>query len=113
MSKGNAMEIQITDDYVMTSDPHNFILNEVGVGKTGKNAGNVRLNAVAYYPCISDLCTGLVDRKLRSSTATTIEALVAEHNALCEKIEDIFKKEWMHEEVRRCSKCKNYAGKGR
>jgi hypothetical protein len=29
------MNIQITDDYVMTSDPHNFILNEVTVIKSG------------------------------------------------------------------------------
>ena len=107
------MEIQITDDYVMTSDPHNFILNEVGVGKTGKNIGKEWLKPVGFYSCISDLCDGLVNKVLRSSNAETIGDLVAEHNALCEKIEDIFKKEWMHEEVRRCSKCKNYAGKGR
>ena len=113
MSKGNAMQIKITDDYVMTSDSCNFILNEAVVGKTGKNIGKERLKPVGFYSCISDLCDGLVNKVLRSSNAETIEALVAEQNALCEKIEDIFRKEWMHKEVRRCSKCRNYEDKGR
>ena len=58
------MEIQITDQYVMTSDAHNFILNDVQIGKTGKSAGKRRLSPVGFYKSVSDLCEGIISKKM-------------------------------------------------
>ena len=101
------MEIQITDDYVLTSDPHNFILNEVGVGKTGKNIGKGRLKPVGFYSCISDLCDGIISKKMKSSTTRTMKAFLEEHNALCDEIRRLFRVGIAGMGTMPCSECGN------
>jgi len=85
------MNIQITDDYVMTSDPHNFILNEVTVIKSGKDAGQKRLRAVAFFQSVPDLVEGLITLQLRESTQTSMQGLAQEHAELCENIRELFR----------------------
>ena len=58
------MNIQITDDYIMTSDAHNFILNEVATAKEGKDKGKRRLRPVAFYSRVEDLVQGIIDRHM-------------------------------------------------
>jgi len=85
------MKIQIMDEYVMTSDAHNFILNEVTIVKTGKSAGTQRLVPVAYYSRVSDLVEGIIDRKMRGSLARTMKGFIQEHTALVDEIRQLFK----------------------
>ena len=85
------MNIQLTEDYEMTSDAYNFILNEVTIARTGKNAGKRSLRAVAFYPSIGELLDGLVDRKLRLSNTRTMEGLVREQSDLIAEIKRQFK----------------------
>ena len=85
------MNIQLTDDYVMTSDAHNFILNKVAVAKTGKHAGQPRLKSVAFYPSIEQLMDGLITLELRQSDARTLEGLIQDHTALIVEIKKLFK----------------------
>ena len=85
------MNIQLTDDYVMTSDAHNFILNEVVIAKTGKNAGKRRLKAAGFYPTIDQLIEGLITKELMFSGANTMEGLIQEHAALIAEIKRLFK----------------------
>lgn len=85
------MKIQITDDYVMTSDAYNFILNEVQVIQEGSNAGKTRLKPVGYYSRVEDLVEGVIDRKMRSSTIRTMKGFIAAHRTLCDEIRNLFK----------------------
>lgn len=85
------MEIQITDDYVMTSDAHNFILNEVTTVKEGKDKGNRRLRPVAFYSCVEDLVQGIIDRHMRASTTRTMKAFIQEYQALTGEIRNLFR----------------------
>ena len=85
------MKIQITDEYVMTSDAHNFILNEVSTVQTGKNAGKQRLTPIGYYSRVSDLVEGLIDRKMRGSLTRTMKGFIQEHTSLVDEIKRLFK----------------------
>lgn len=85
------MKIQITDDYVMTADAHNFILNAVEYGKAGKTAGKQRLRAVGYFQTVPALCEGLMRHKMRQSTKRTLQAFLHEHQQLCDEIRRVFK----------------------
>lgn len=70
------MKIQITDEYVMTSDPHNFILNEVVTVKTGNTAGRVWLKPIGYYQSVLGLIEALISLKMRQSTKRTLNAFI-------------------------------------
>lgn len=85
------MRIQITDDYVMTSDAHNFILNEAAIVEKGKSAGKTRLRPIAYYSRVSDLVEGIIDRKMRNSTTRTMKGFIQEHRALVDDIRKLFR----------------------
>lgn len=84
------MKIQITEDYVMTSDAHNFILNEVSIAQTGKKAGQQRLAPIGYYSRVSDLVDGLISLKMKRSTKRTMESFIKEHRALVDEIRKVF-----------------------
>ena len=85
------MKIQITDEYVMTSDVNNFILNEAFVVKDGKDAGKTRLRPIGCYSRVSDLVEGIIDRKMRNSTSRTMKGFIQEHTALVDEIRRLFK----------------------
>ena len=85
------MKVQITDEYVMTSDAHNFILNEVVIGQKGKSEGVQRLEPVGYYNSVPALCEAVVAKRLKSSTARTMKGLLQEHTALVEDLRRLFR----------------------
>uniref|UniRef100_A0A6M3KNC4 DUF5405 domain-containing protein n=1 Tax=viral metagenome TaxID=1070528 RepID=A0A6M3KNC4_9ZZZZ len=85
------MNIQITDNYVMTSDAYNFILNEVHVIETGKKAGKTTLVPIGYYPSVVSLCEGLISKKLRQSTKRTLKTFLQEHTELVDEIKGLFR----------------------
>lgn len=84
------MEIQITDEYVMTSDPHNFILNRVTIGKSGKSEGQRLSHPVGFYSNVPDLCEAIITKHLRSSTTRTMKELLSEHTRLVGGIRSLF-----------------------
>ena len=59
------MRIQITDDYVMTSDTYNFILNRKVTVQKGKHDGEEALDPIGFYSldfhiAALQICNGLV-----------------------------------------------------
>lgn len=65
------MRIRLNDNLRITSDPHNFVVEIMG--KAGK------WKQVEWYTTFDGLLTGVMNRQLRNSTATS----------LCELAEDI------------------------
>lgn len=56
------MRVPIVDNIVLTSDPHNFILNrEVVAEKTGEK----RLRPFAFYPTVCGAIEGCLETKMR------------------------------------------------
>ena len=97
------MEIQITDEYVMTSDAHNFILNEVEIGKTGKCAGKRRLRPVGFYGSVPDLAEAVISKKMKS----TMKAFLSEHTQLVDEIRQLFKVGMTGVGTMPCQECGN------
>lgn len=72
------LRIPIGKDWVVTSDAHQFILNQKKLVKTGSKKGEIWLDAVGYYPTVTQLVSGLVHHHVRDSTVTSIASLAAE-----------------------------------
>lgn len=72
------LRIPVGKDWVITSDAHQFILNQKKLVKTGNKAGEEWLDAVGYYPTVTQLVSGLVHHHVRNSTVTSIASLAVE-----------------------------------
>ena len=101
------MHIQITDKYVMTSDAHNFILNEVQIGQKGKSEGKRRLVPIGFYSNVSSLCEAVITKKMRSSTTRTMKTFLQEHTELVDEIRRLFKVGITGIGVMPCAECGN------
>ena len=55
------MRVPIVDNIVLTSDPHNFVLNREEVGKNGIK----RLRPFAFYPTVCGAIEGCLKIKMR------------------------------------------------
>lgn len=55
-----SIHIEINNQYVITSDRYQFILQEKKTATSGKNEGKEWLDVVGYYPTIPKLISGLV-----------------------------------------------------
>jgi hypothetical protein len=84
------MRIEITDEYILTSDAYNVIVNERGIVQEGKNRGKEVLKPVGYYPCLIQAIEGVLTKKMRRSTKRTLQTLVREHTELLTHIKGLF-----------------------
>lgn len=76
------MEIKLNDNYVLTSDTYNYILNKITVNK---NKNETYLVPIAYYGTIEKLIYGLFENKIKTcelDNLNDIKALIT--NATCE-----------------------------
>ncbi len=55
------MRVPIVDNIVLTSDPHNFVLNREEAGKNGIK----RLRPFAFYPTVCGAIEGCLKIKMR------------------------------------------------
>ena len=80
------MRVTIVDNIVLTSDPHNFILNrEVVAEKTGEK----RLRPFAFYPTVCGAIEGCLETKMRESTASSLKMLLTEHSKLVQHLREL------------------------
>jgi hypothetical protein len=70
------MNILVGDNYRITSDTHNVILERKTVGKKGsKNEGQVVWQTDGYFRNLGNACESLLNRRLRLSEAESIYEL--------------------------------------
>ncbi|CAI1109893.1 Uncharacterised protein [Serratia ficaria] len=84
------LRIAIGKEWVITSDAHQFILNQKKQVKSGAKAGEEWLDAVGYYPTISQLVNGLIHHHVRSSTANSMAGLAAEIGRIGQLCQEAF-----------------------
>lgn len=72
------VRIAIGKDWVITSDIFQFILNKRKLVKTGSKAGEEWLDAIGYYPTLTQLVSGLIHQNIRDSDITAFAELVVE-----------------------------------
>lgn len=85
-----SIRIEINNQYVITSDRYQFILQEKKTAASGKNEGKEWLDAVGYYPTISKLVSGLVLHDLLTRDATRFSALEAQIESVAKQCLDAF-----------------------
>ena len=92
------MHIKLSDKLVLTSDKHQFILNQVKIAtkdKTDKDGnivhreGDTLLFPFAFYTSLKHVLASVPDRVLMQSDATTLSGLVDEYRNVYEKLLDI------------------------
>lgn len=72
------IHIPVGDKWVITSDSLQFILNKTKVAQSGTKKGQDYLEAVGYYPRMSQLVNGLIHFHIRDSDVQSISALADE-----------------------------------
>ncbi|HDR8003367.1 TPA: hypothetical protein QCY42_004326 [Bacillus cereus] len=73
----NVMNIPIGDDYLLTSDPFNVILNQRYQKKTEEGEEpKYDFRPIGYYPNVMRACVALLKKQLIVSDATSINELI-------------------------------------
>jgi len=84
------INIKVGDKWVITSDSLQFILNKKKVAQSGIKKGEVYLEAVGYYPRMSQLVNGLIHFQVRDSDVKSISALADELERISAMCGDAF-----------------------
>lgn len=85
-----SIRIDINNQYVITSDRYQFILQEKKTAVTGRNAGKDWLNTVGFYPTISKLVSGLLLHNILIGEARQFSDLEKQVERLGEKCQEAF-----------------------
>lgn len=76
------MEIFVGEDYKITSDVHNLILNERVISKKGEKY----YRAISYHTTLPDLARAMLERSIRKSDAESILKLSEAVNRIKKEI---------------------------
>ena len=83
------MRIKINENYCITSDERNFILNKVTVGNGEKNKGEIIEKPLSFSSTIQGALKIWSDLDLKASDATSLKELkevILKQNKLIEEI---------------------------
>lgn len=83
------MNIKINDKYSITSDKHNFILQERKIVKSGENKGQERFIDVGFYGNINQLLSRLAQQELRDSDINTLQGVLKHLYSFNKELQDI------------------------
>jgi len=84
------MRVPIIDNIVMTSDQNNIMLNREEIRSKGKDKGKKYLVTYAWYPTVVEALEGVLNEKMRESTARTLNGLVRSHHELLMELRGLF-----------------------
>ncbi|MDY0929081.1 DUF5405 family protein [Enterobacter sp. CFBP8995] len=85
------MQIDIGDNYVLTADQYQYIVQEKKIVKEGKNAGSEYLSLVGYYPKLSQAITGLIHLDVQLSDVQSLQAMEQHINRVALQCEQAFR----------------------
>jgi hypothetical protein len=86
------MKVELIDDYVLTTDPYNFILNKKGAVQKGENKGKETLTVIGYHSSLISVFEALLNEKIHDSNARTLNGLVRDYQTLIEELRKLFPK---------------------
>lgn len=80
------MKIQLDENYRITTDPLNFILEEKRIAQSGKNKGNEIWVNIGYFGTLRPLLKDYIKTNIKNSNIDTIEGVLARMDELEENI---------------------------
>lgn len=83
--------IQIDDDYRITSDQYQWILQKMRVVATGKRKGEVDWDCITYHASLKQSLSSYLERSLRLSEASSLKELQEVSDKCESKIDKLFK----------------------
>ena len=83
------VSIKLNNDFVITSDAFQYILNKKEIYQKGKNAGEVRLRALGYYATMEDLLVGYLQKRALESEAQNIKEYIKYFKSIQEEIKKL------------------------
>lgn len=80
-------------EYAITSDPYNIILNKVIIVKNGKTAGSERLDGIGNFGNVFEIFKYLIDREIYiHEDCTTLEGLAERYETTITNIDALIDK---------------------
>lgn len=70
------LEIRLHDDYRITTDKYQYVLQERRIVKEGKAAGEEAWDIIGYYSKLEHALERFVDIRVKSSDLTSIKELI-------------------------------------
>ncbi|MCS3423392.1 hypothetical protein M2403_001993 [Rahnella sp. BIGb0603] len=84
------MRIEIDNKWVITSDKFQFILQEKGIAKSGKNEGEEVLKNASFHSKMDSLLRSLIMKEVRDSDVTSLREMDAKIDRVCMEISKTF-----------------------
>ncbi|MGE5631341.1 MAG: DUF5405 family protein [Caulobacteraceae bacterium] len=72
------MIIYLNEQYRLTSEPLNIMLEEKKIVKEGKNAGQTRWNTIGYYSNLEQAVSNVFKRQIQTSEIEGIQNIIDE-----------------------------------
>lgn len=83
------MDIKIDENYQLTSDPYNYILQERKEVLDGDNKGQAYFKVIGYYSTLISALKAYKELQIRTSKVTTVDELFNLIKKLDEKTEKL------------------------
>lgn len=84
------MKIEIGNKWVISSDKYQFILQEKGIAKEGKNAGQEVLKAATFHSQMDSLIRSLIMKEVRAADINSLQEMDAKIDRVCMELSKVF-----------------------
>lgn len=85
------MEIYINDDYLITSDSLNYMLQKRGIAEKGDKVGSETFRTLGYYSTLESLFGDLINKHIRESKCKNFAEVIDEIKLLKRDIHRVLK----------------------
>ena len=83
------MEIKLHDDYRLTSDRYQYILQERKVPQKGKNIGKEYWDNIGYYSKLQNALDDYIDMRVKLSDVKSITEIINHLKELKKEVKDL------------------------
>lgn len=84
------MRIEIDNKWVITSDKYQFILQEKGIAKSGKNEGEEVLKNATFHTQMGSLIRSLIMKEVREADIASLQEMDAKIDRVCMELSKVF-----------------------
>lgn len=83
------MNIKLDDNYKITADSRQYILQKISIAKSGENVGEEVATSIGFYRTIEQALKGYKELSIRESDVTAIDEVLGLVRSIDTKIDEI------------------------